>query len=112
MSQQLPDFPGYRIDELLGEGGAGRVFRAMKLDTNTPVALKIFHAYRVNSPEFTRRFDREVTLSKTIEHPGVVRLLDQARSADGKTSALVMELVEGETLRPRLNAASPVIPTG
>ena len=102
-------FPGYRLDRLIGEGGAGRVFRGVALDTGQPVALKVFHAYRVNAPEFTRRFEREVTLSRTLDHPGVVRLLGSTRSEDGQAFALVMELVEGETLRPRLKLG-PLLP--
>ena len=60
MTQAIPTFPGYRIDSLIGEGGAGRVFRGVALETGAPVALKVFHSYRVNSPEFGRRFEREV----------------------------------------------------
>lgn len=103
MTAQTPEFPGYRVESLIGEGGAGRVFRGVALDTEQPVAIKVFHAYRVNAPEFARRFEREVTLSRTLDHPGVVRLLGSAVSTDGKSHALVMELVEGEPLRPRLN---------
>lgn len=109
MSAPIPEFPGYKIESLIGEGGAGRVYRGVALETGQPVAIKIFHAYRVNAPEFARRFEREVTLSRTLDHPGVVRMLQSAVSADGQSHALVMELVEGEPLRPRL-ARGPMVP--
>src|SRR5258708_30992022 len=100
--ESLPAFPGYRTESLIGSGGAGRVFRAVELETGEAVALKGFHAHRVNRPEFGRRFEREVALTRTLDHPGVVRLLGHVMGEDGQSVALVMELVAGETLRPVL----------
>jgi len=97
-----PSFPGYRLESLIGSGGAGHVFRGVALETGEAVAIKVFHAHRVNRPEFARRFEREVALSRTLDHPGVVRLLDLAVSDDAQSVALIMELVSGETLRPLL----------
>ena len=97
-----PTFPGYRVDRMIGTGGAGKVYAGVALDSGEPVAIKVFHAHKVNRPEFARRFDREVALSRTLDHPGVVRLLGHAASEDGQSFALVMELVTGETLRPAL----------
>lgn len=99
-------FPGYRLEKLVGSGGAGRVYLAVALATSGRVAVKVFHAHRVNRPEFARRFDREVALSRTLDHPGVVRLLDQVTGTDGTSVALVMEYVAGQTLRGVLKAGA------
>lgn len=99
---ELPQFPGYKTELLLGAGGTAKVYRGIKEDTGEAVAIKVFHKHRVNRPDFARRFDREAALSGTLDHPGVVRLIGHAVSVDGDLYALVMELVGGETLRPRL----------
>jgi len=89
----------YRLDEVLGVGGTAVVFRATDRDGNG-VAVKLLHDHLCKSRDVTRRFMREAYLANLLEHPGVVRVLDDDVDEDG-VAFLVLELLEGETLEER-----------
>lgn len=91
----------YRIDSLIGAGGMGTVYRATRLLIGDEVAIKILHQDHgdANSSE---RFRREAQAAARLKHPNAVSIYDFGISADG-LQYLVMELVEGESLRERLN---------
>jgi serine/threonine protein kinase len=65
----------YRVEELLGEGGMGRVYRAIG-PTGDPVALKLVKAELAKDDVFRRRFDREARAAARVEHRHVVPVLD------------------------------------
>jgi serine/threonine protein kinase len=65
---------GYRLEELLGEGGMGRVYRAADTD-GTPVALKLIRPEHGGDPTFRRRFARETKAALAVRHPHVVPVL-------------------------------------
>jgi serine/threonine protein kinase len=65
---------GYRLEELLGEGGMGRVYRAVDTD-GTPVALKLIRPEHGGDPTFRRRFARETKAALAVRHPHVVPVL-------------------------------------
>ncbi len=93
-----PDFQhlqirDYRILESIGEGGMGRVFRAIHTRLNRPVAIKVLRQDRVGSVEAVARFSREMQLIAQLEHPHIVRALD-AGEQDG-VPYLVMEFLPG-----------------
>ncbi|MFN7938788.1 MAG: protein kinase [Bryobacteraceae bacterium] len=88
----------YRVEDLLGSGGSGSVYRACDMRTGQRVALKVVPA----QPEVRARFVREAALARRIEHPNVARVFDNGE-AEG-FFYVAMELVEGETLRQRLAA--------
>jgi tetratricopeptide (TPR) repeat protein len=96
----------YRIDAELGAGGMGRVWRATVvratagLSKGSVVALKVVHPHLMDSPDFFKRFVREAELGRTVVHENVVRTYD-AVALRGR-HALVMEHVEGQTLRSLL----------
>jgi tRNA A-37 threonylcarbamoyl transferase component Bud32 len=91
----------YFIEAPLGRGGMGAVFRARHLPTGAPCAFKILLASRYDAPDLLHRFEREATLSRSVTHPGLVRVDDFGLVEDG-TPYLVMELLDGETLEERL----------
>jgi serine/threonine-protein kinase len=89
----------YRIEEKLGKGGMGAVFRATHVVSAKQVALKWM--LRPASDERARqRFTREARAAGRIDHPNVVDVYDIGQ--DGDASYLVMELLRGESLRDRL----------
>jgi serine/threonine-protein kinase len=92
----------YRVEAELGRGGMGAVFRARHLPTGTPCAFKVLLASPGDPPDLLRRFEREATLSRTVVHPGLVRVDDFGLAEDG-TPYLVMELLDGESLEARLS---------
>ena len=87
----------YRIEAVLGQGGTSTVYRGELLAQAKPVAIKILHAESAAIPEMARRFEREVTTAKRIEHPNVVSVSDSGTIDDGSLF-LVMELLIGTSL--------------
>ena len=90
----------YRLEAAIGRGGMATVWRATDLKLDRPVAIKRLHQARVDDAEFTARFRREAQLVGGLSHPNVVRLLDGGEDEEGPY--LVLELVEGETLKDRV----------
>ena len=86
----------YRIERLLGRGGFASTYLAHKDGAKGAVALKLLHPFRQDDPEFLARFRQEAHLGSLLDHPNIVRLLDQGPHGD--TPWLVMEYVEGQRL--------------
>ena len=97
----------YRIEEQLGKGGMGAVYRATHVVSDKQVALKWM--LRPASDERAKeRFTREARAAGRIDHPNVVDVYDIGQ--DGDAGYLVMELLRGESLRTRLTQG-PLLPT-
>lgn len=90
----------YRLDRLVGEGGSGAVWAAEHIVTGKRVALKILKP-SADSPTWRGRFIREARAACAVRHPNVVTVHDVIEADDG-SPVLVMDLLEGETLRARL----------
>ena len=91
----------YRIDDLLGTGGMGRVYRAIDTRLNRTVAVKVLPHELADNPEFRARFEREAHAIAALTHPHICTVYDVGRH--GHTDFLVMEYVEGETLAARID---------
>jgi streptogramin lyase len=88
---------GYRIEQLIGRGGMGVVYRATHLTLERPVALKVIASNLVSQEGFRARFLRESRLAASLDHPAVVPIYD-SREVDGEL-VVAMRLVEGGDLR-------------
>jgi GAF domain-containing protein len=88
----------YRLEQLLGRGGMGAVYRARDMRLNRLVAVKVVRAELVGDPDARRRFRREAQIVARLQHPGIVAVYDYGTLPDGG-AYLVMELVRGEDLR-------------
>ena len=93
----------YKIVDKLGEGGMGEVYRARDARLNRDVALKMLPAVLAGDAERLARFRREAQVLAALNHPNVAHLYGFEESATG-APALVMELVEGQTLAEMLKA--------
>jgi serine/threonine-protein kinase len=87
----------YCINAKLGVGGMGAVYQATRLMIGDEVAVKILHAEQ-NDPNAAQRFRREAQAAARLKHPNAVNIYDFGITATG-LQYLVMELVEGESLR-------------
>jgi serine/threonine protein kinase len=91
----------YRILRLLGQGGMGSVYEAVKLSIDRRVALKFLHADTARHQDAIKRFLNEARASSRIEHPSIIEVSDASQASDG-TPYLVMEFLPGESLAARL----------
>ena len=88
----------YRIEQLLGRGGMGAVYRARDMRLDRLVALKVVRPELLDDADARRRFKREAQIVARLQHPGIVSIFDFGTLAGGG-AYLVMELVRGEDLR-------------
>jgi serine/threonine-protein kinase len=94
------DVPGYTEVKVLGSGGFGEVVLARHNASGTAVAIKYLHGNVLADPEFAALFRAEAAVLASLDDPNVVRLYEYAESPAG--AAIVMELVEGVSLRELL----------
>ena len=90
----------YQIQNLLGSGGMGEVYKAVDPTLGRPVALKVLRAELSGDPERMSRFLHEARAASALNHPNILTI-HEAGDHDG-SRFLVSELVEGETLRERI----------
>src|SRR5690606_16554783 len=86
----------YRLDERIGVGGMGEVWRATDILLSRPVAVKLLHLAQVSDPVSQQRFRTEAQITAALSHPNIAQVYDYGEQ-DG-FSFLVMELITGESL--------------
>jgi predicted ATPase/serine/threonine protein kinase len=91
----------YRIDALLGAGGMGAVYRATQFALARPVAVKVIRGRFAIESVQTQRFKREALMVAQLRHPHIVTIHDFG-TAEGVGAYLVMELLDGRSLREEL----------
>jgi serine/threonine-protein kinase len=88
----------YRVEQLLGEGGMGAVYRATHVQLHKPVAIKMLHREMTLNEEARTRFEREAVASARIDHPHVTGATDFGKLPDG-SCYLVLDYVSGDSLK-------------
>lgn len=99
----------YRIGAKIGEGGMGMVYKATRLAIGDSVAVKVLHADLVAKEGAVKRFRREAQAAARLKHPNAVSIHDFGVSGDGLVY-LVMEVVEGQSLRSIIKEQGPLLP--
>jgi serine/threonine-protein kinase len=99
--QSLPQLDGYDVEEVLGRGGMGVVYRARHRTLNRPVAVKMILAGAYAGPRELGRFRQEAEAVAGLRHPNIVQVYD-AGEVDGRPY-FTMEIVEGGSLARQLS---------
>jgi beta-lactam-binding protein with PASTA domain/tRNA A-37 threonylcarbamoyl transferase component Bud32 len=100
----------YRVGPVLARGGMSTVYRGTDTRLQRPVAIKVMARRFAADPVFLQRFEREARAAARLHHPGIVAVHDQGidSSPIGDHVFLVMELVDGGTLRDLLRQRGPL----
>jgi serine/threonine-protein kinase len=94
----------YLLQRQIASGGMATIYAGLDTRLDRPVAVKIMHAHLANDEAFVSRFIKEAKATAALSHPNIVSIQDQGWNEGGPPAVfLVMELVEGSTLRDYLN---------
>ncbi|MHB8624932.1 MAG: serine/threonine-protein kinase [Aggregatilineales bacterium] len=92
----------YEIVERLGRGGMAEVYRGYQASLERFVAIKLLHPFLADDPEFKDRFEREARNVARLRHPNIVQVYDFEYDTTNESYYMVMELIDGQTLKDRL----------
>ncbi len=92
----------YEIVERLGRGGMAEVYRGYHPALDRFVAIKLLHSFLADDPEFKSRFEKEAQNVAKLKHPNIVQVYDFEYDEGNESYYMVMELIEGPTLKERL----------
>ncbi len=96
----------YVDEDRIATGGMASVWRSYDRETGREVAIKRLHPHIADEPAAVQRFEREIAIATSLQHAGIARVLDAGTSDSGPY--MVMELIQGQTLRQRMNEAGPL----
>ncbi len=94
----------YQLTRIVASGGMATIYAALDLRLDRQVAVKVMHPHLAQDEQFVSRFIREAKAAASLSHPNIVSVLDQGWNQGGVPCVfIVMELVEGATLRDYLH---------
>jgi len=98
----------YKLNRIVASGGMATIYAATDLRLDRTIAVKIMHPHLAQDEKFVERFIREAKAAASLSHPNIVAVLDQGWNQGGTPCVfIVMELVEGSTLRDYLFEQGP-----
>lgn len=92
----------YEIVERIGRGGMAEVYRGYHAALDRYVAIKLLHPFLADDPEFKDRFEKEAKNVAKLRHPNIVQVFDFEYDDQGESYYMVMELINGPTLKDLL----------
>lgn len=94
----------YQLNRQMATGGMASIYEAIDTRLDRKVAVKIMHSHLAQDEQFVERFIREAKAAAALSHPNIVAVQDQGWNQNGTPAIfLVMEMIEGHTLREYLN---------
>lgn len=100
----------YRLQEMIGSGGMGEVYRAEHILMKRNCAIKLIKSDKVNDQTVLDRFEREVIATAKLTHWNTIQIFDYGHTEDG-TFYYVMELLEGESIQALVELTGPLLHT-
>ena len=97
----------FRLEELLGRGAMGTIFKATQLSLGKAVVIKLLHKHLAASTSQTKRFEQEARAASIIAHPNVIQIIDFGHADDGSLF-IAMEYVPGVDLAELLFNSFPI----
>jgi serine/threonine protein kinase len=97
----------FRIDELVGTGAMGTVYRARHLALKKDVAIKVMKVHGKSDRKYAARFKREAKAASLLDHPSSIRLLDFGQEPDGLLY-IAMEFLQGKSLAKLIQEEFPI----
>ncbi len=98
--KQVVEVAGIEIETQIGRGGMGAVYLGRQVSLDREVAVKVLASELADDPQFLERLEREARVMARLRHPNIVAVHDFQRTEEG--AAIVMEFVEGGSLREKL----------
>ncbi|MDR0435359.1 MAG: Stk1 family PASTA domain-containing Ser/Thr kinase [Propionibacteriaceae bacterium] len=115
MTEQITLADRYRLEDIIGRGGMAEVWRASDSRLDRQVAVKRLRPDLASDPVFQARFQREAQSAAGLNHPNIVAVYDTGAEVDPTNGIsvpyIVMELVQGETLREMMRRGVIISPT-
>ncbi len=102
-------FGDYEVESVIGEGGMGRVFKAVQPRLKRAVCVKTLLPQYSREAPVVERFEREATTTAALKHPNIVSIIDVGRG-DDSVPYIVMEYVDGRPLRQIIREEAPLPP--
>ena len=99
---------GYRMEEVVGRGAMGVVYKATQLALERPVAIKVISPEHARNPSFQARFERESRLAASVEHPNVIPVYEAGE--DDGLLFIAMRYVDGVDLGVTVERLGPLAP--
>lgn len=96
----------YQVLETIGGGGMANVYKALDVILDRHVAVKVLQPQFSDDPQFIKRFRREAQAATSLAHPNIVNIYDVGE--EGNTYYIVMEYVEGQTLKELIQSHGPL----
>jgi serine/threonine-protein kinase len=97
----------FRIEQQIGSGAMGAVFRARQIALDKTVAIKVLHGEHADDATFTARFQREAKAASRLNHPNSMQVIDFGAEPDG-TLYIAMEYLDGRSLHAVLRQEGPL----
>src|SRR6266545_3412876 len=99
----------FEIQERIGEGGTGVVYRAKQLSVDRTIAIKVLGAHVSTDPSWVKRFHNEARAASRLDHPNTVRLIDFGQTKEGLLF-IAMEFLHGKSLRQEIDRVGRLQP--
>jgi len=97
----------FRIDQLIGSGAMGNVYKAEQLSLSKAVAIKVLHPHLMGDAKLVGRFKREAKSASLLNHPNSIQIIDSGEDRDG-TLYIAMELLTGRDLAQAIRDDFPL----